>query len=308
MDTKTRIVIDKIKADFSAQGRQMRQLNKIVPIKGERHVIPLSGRDIEMAYYPGEHENAPLVIGLHGGGFVFGGSALDDDMWMAVSKELGVNVASLDYRKCPDYRWPAPVEDVYECACYLKEHCDEFGFDPEQIAVMGCSAGANLAATACIYAKQQGKDLYKYQLLIYPCVDLVTPPSEKGGEGSFASEVLIAFNELYVDTENGKNPLASPVFATKEELEDLPQALVVVAEKDELQHEGVKYAQMLAEAGVSVKQTLIKNMPHAFLENGYLKSTEGRDLDEWTLKCMADGTMQAACKETLEFLKTNIEW
>lgn len=303
MDTKTRMIIDKIKEDFSAQGRQMRQLNKIVPIKGERHVISLPGRDVDMAYYPADVRNAPLIIGLHGGGYVFGGSALDDDMWIAVCKELGVNVASLDYRKCPDYRWPAPVEDVYESACYLREHSEEFGFDPEQISVMGCSAGGNLAASACIYAKQKGEDLFKYQLLIYPNVDLVTHPSEKGSEGSFPAEVLLAFNELYAGHADAKNPLVSPLFATKEMLERLPQALIVVAEKDELQHEGMKYAQKLTDAGVPVETTLIAGMPHAFFENGYLKSTEGRDLDETTVKCLADGTMQAACADTLEFLK-----
>lgn len=308
MDTKTRIIIDKIKADFSAQGRQMRQLNKIVPIKGERHVIPLSGRDIEMAYYPGEHENAPLIIGLHGGGFVFGGSAMDDNMWVTVSKELGVNVASLDYRKCPDYRWPAPVEDVYECACYLKEHSAEYGFDPEQMSVMGFSAGANLAATACIYAKQQGKDLYKYQLLIYPCIDLFSDPATKGEERSFDPLQLIAFNEMYVDEKDAKNPLASPVFAAKENLEGLPCAIVAVAEKDELKNEGILYAKMLEEAGVSVSCELFEKMPHGYFESRYSEDLESRHPDGWTLKCMADGTMQAACKETLEFLKTNIEW
>ena len=305
MEADLRIKIDRVKEEFSNQGRQMRALNKIVPITGERHAIPLKDRQVDIAYYRSSSKNAPLIIGLHGGGFVFGGSALDDGMWQAVSRALDVNVASIEYRKCPDYRWPAPVEDVYECACYLKEHGAEFGFDPDQMSVMGFSAGANLAATACIYAKQQGKDLYKQQLLIYPCIDLVTNPAEKGGEGSFDPAVLLAFNELYVDETDAKNPLASPVFATKEELTGLPRAIVVVAQKDELQNEGMKYVQMLREAGVDVVHTMIENMPHAYFENGYLASTEGRDLDPWTLKCLSDGSMQAACEETLGFLKKN---
>ncbi len=303
MEDKLRIVVDKIKEDFSAQGRQMRAINKIVPIKGERHAIKLEDRDVDIAYYHAEHENAPLVIGMHGGGFVFGGSALDDDMWMAVSKALDVNVASIEYRKCPDYKWPAPVEDVYECACYLQEHASVFGFDPDNMWVMGCSAGANLAATACLYAKLQGKDLYKKQLLIYPCIDLVTNPAEKGEEGGFDPAVLMAFNELYVDEKDAKNILASPIFATKEDLTGLPEAIVVLAERDQLKHEGGKYVQMLNDAEVPVSYTTIEDMPHAFFENGYLKSTKGRDLDPWTLECLENGTMQAACEMTLNFIR-----
>lgn len=303
MDNKLRIMIDKIKEDFAAQGRMMRQINKMVPIQGERHVIELPGRNIDMAYYRADSENAPLIIGLHGGGFVFGGSALDDDMWMAVSQALDVNVASLDYRKCPDYRWPAPVEDVFECACYLKEHAETFGFDPEDMSVMGFSAGANLAATACINAKKQGADLYKRQYLFYPCIDLVTNPADKGEEGSFEPAVLMAFNEMYVDEENAKHILASPIFATQEDLMGLPEAIVVLAEKDQLKHEGDKYVQMLNDADVPVSYTTIEDMPHAFFENGYIKSTEGRDLDPWTLECLENGTMQAACEMSLQFIK-----
>lgn len=305
MDSKTRKIVDHLKEEFSKQGRIMRQLNKMVPIKGERHVLSLEGRDIDMAFYPAKSEHAPLIVGMHGGGFVFGGSALDDDMWMAVSETLDVNVASIEYRKCPDYRWPDPVEDVFDSACYLKEHAEEFGFDSEHISVMGCSAGANLAATVCIMAKQKGVDLFDYQLLIYPFLDMVTPPTEKGNEGCFEPEGLLAFNELYTEESDRTNVLASPVFATKEELEDLPEAIIVFAEKDELKYEGMKYAQMLAEAGVKVSHTLIEDMPHAFFENGYIKDTRGRNLDPVTLKAWEDGTMLKACEGTLAFLKAN---
>ncbi len=304
MDSKTRKIVDHIKEEFSKQGRIMRQLNKMVPIKGERRVISLDDRDIDMAFYAAKREGAPLIVGLHGGGFVFGGSALDDDMWLAVSEMLDVNVASLEYRKCPDYRWPDPVNDVYDCSCYLKEHFGEFGFDPNHVSVMGCSAGANLAATACIMAKQKGVDLFNYQLLIYPFLDMVTPPTEKGSEGCFEPEGLIAFNELYTEETDRTNVLASPVLATREELEGLPEAIIIFAERDELKYEGMKYTQMLTEAGVKVSHTLIEDMPHAFFENGYIKDTRGRNLDPVTLKAWEDGTMLKACEATLAFLKS----
>lgn len=304
MEQKTRIVIDKIKAEFTKQGRMMRQLNKMLPIQGERRVIALPDRKIDLAFYPASRAMAPLIIGLHGGGFVFGGSAMDDDMWCAVRDALDVNIVSLDYRKCPDYRWPAPVEDVYDCACYLKEHAQEYGFDPANMSVMGCSAGANLAATACLKAKQEGVDLYRYQILLYPSVDLVTHPAEKGEEHSFQPETLLAFNELYVDEKDLRNVLVSSVFASEEELNGLPECILVVAEKDELKHEGLRYGEMLEAAGVKVSGKQISGMAHAYFENGYIKDIRGRDLDEVSKQAWMDGTMQQACEETLAFLQS----
>lgn len=304
MDSKTRAAVEQIKEEYAKQGRFMRQLNRMVPVQGERHMLPLSDREIEIVYYKAKREQAPLIIGLHGGGFVFGGGALDDDMWVAVRDALDVNVASVEYRKCPDHRWPDPVEDVFETACYLKDHGKDFGFDPDHVSVMGFSAGANLAATACIKAKQEGKDLYKYQLLIYPFLDMVTPPDEKGDEGCFAPEGLMAFNELYTEETDRKNVLASPVFATREELTGLPEAVIVLAQKDELQHEGRTYGKMLQEAGVKVTHTMIADMPHAYFENGYLKDVRGRNLDPVSLKAWEDGSMLKACEATLEFIKS----
>ena len=85
------------------QAAKMRKINRIVPVSGERHDLPLAGREINIVYFKAEKKNAPLVLGFHGGGFLFGGNALNDAMWSAVRDAFGVNVASVDYRKSPDF-------------------------------------------------------------------------------------------------------------------------------------------------------------------------------------------------------------
>ena len=124
----------------------IREANRVIPISGERFTLPLKGRDVDMAYYRTEVPGAPLIVSAHGGGFLFGGSALDDELWVNVVRYLQCNVASIDYRQSPDVMDDECMNDVYDSILYLKEHAGDYGFDPDHISVFGASSGGNLAA------------------------------------------------------------------------------------------------------------------------------------------------------------------
>ena len=85
------------KERFLAMARAMRDLNTRIPVSGTRYVVPAEGREIGIVYYSAPSEHAPLILGFHGGGFLFGGNALNDAMWSAVAKRLNMNVASVGY-------------------------------------------------------------------------------------------------------------------------------------------------------------------------------------------------------------------
>ena len=148
---------EEMKNHFLAMAGMMREVNRKIEVSGERFAIPAKGREISIVYYAAKSEKAPLILGFHGGGFLFGGNALNDAMWKAVSDRLDVNIASVGYRKSPDHQFRASLEDCLEALRYFRSHAADYGFDPDRIAAMGCSAGANLAATLSIYAKQQGE-------------------------------------------------------------------------------------------------------------------------------------------------------
>lgn len=284
--------------------RGMREMNKVLPVSGERIDLPLKGRDVNIIYYRAEKPGAPLIIGYHGGGYLFGGSAMNDRMWSAMAKALGVNIASVEYRKSPDFGWREGLEDGLDAAVYLYEHAAEFGFDPDRIGVTGMSAGAGMAARVCLYAKQKGHDFIRRQVLIYPFVDAATDPAAKG-EGSLGGPIMYIFNELYCDPSEAKNPLASPIFATKEELAGLPEAIVCLAENDNLRHEGMQYAEKLVWAGVQVHLRLEQGMPHGYFEYGFGENFKGESdyLDDATKAMIADGRIPAGSQKTLEFIK-----
>lgn len=302
MDEAMRKAVDFVKAEMLQNIGEIRKLDAVVPVSGMRHEIPLKDRTINLVYYSAKKEHAPLVLGFHGGGFLFGGASLDDAMWKAVSEALDVNVASVGYRMTPEYRWPAPIEDAYDTAVYLSEHAQEFGFDASKISVMGCSAGANIAAAVALYAKERGKVSFDYQILIYPEVDCVTDPAQKQ-EGSMDLAMFYVFNELYVNPEDAANKLCSPIMATTEELRELPAAIICVADNDTLKAEGQAYAEKLEAAGNTVYLADPEpEMPHGYFEYGFGTGMGQDFLDESIKNQVADGSISKCARHSLEFI------
>ena len=282
---------EEMKNHFLAMAGMMREVNKTVPVSGERFVIPAEGREIPVVYYAAKSEKAPLILGFHGGGFLFGGNALNDDMWKAVSGKLDVNVASIGYRKSPDHQFRASLDDCLDALRYFRSHAAEYGYDPGRIAAMGCSAGANLAATLSIYAKQQGEAPFWKQVLIYPVVDMYTDPAEKE-EGTLAQPLQYLFNDLHSSREEAKLPVISPIYAAQEELRGLPDAIICTAELDSLKTETAQYADMLQQAGVGVTLLSAEGMPHGFFEVGFGKVSDAEIevLGPEIAKCVKDGS------------------
>lgn len=305
----SREVLDQVKTQILKETAQMRKANQIVPVSGERIDLPAGkdGRSINIVLYRTEEKNCPLIIGYHGGGFLFGGNALNDAMWCAVRDRLHASVASVEYRKSPEYQWREGLEDAWDAAVYLYDHADAFGFDRNRISVMGGSAGAAMAATVALYAKQQGRQIFRNQILLYPFLDSATDPDSKG-PGSLQGPIMYVFNELHCKPEEAKNPLVSPVFATKEEVQGLPKAIFCLAENDALKYEGRKYEELLRNAGVDTVIREYPGMPHGFFDFGFgeFKDEEVSFLAEEDIQLIRSGDMHRASVQALDFIAENV--
>ena len=311
MTREFRKLIDAAKEEMSKNAHGMRAANKMVPVSGQRHKLPLEGREVEIVLYPALNDDGskmegkqPLIVGFHGGGFIFGGCALDDDMWVAVTKTMHVNVASVDYRMSPDHKWKETFLDSYEVLLYLAEHAKEFGFDGDHISVMGQSAGGNLAASVSLWANLKQSIKLDNVVLVYPFLDVYTDPDSKGS-GSLTGPMTYAMNELHCDFEDTLNPLVSPVFAEVSMLKGLPNTILDYSEDDNLRFEGMKYAEKLKEAGVPVSENLSEGMPHGFFESGFKTPTEfemNNLLGEKGPQIVADGSLARKSQEALDFI------
>ena len=218
---------------------------------------------------------APLFFDLHGGGFILGGAVMDEVLNRELVRQVGCKVISIEYAKAPQYPYPAAVNQVYAVVKYFFDQAEAYGIDPQKMAIGGHSAGANLSTVACMLAKEEGLFQFACQVLDYPPLDLATDPYEKPQpKGCIPPNIAQVFNDCYVTPQQAREPHASPVFASLEDLQGLPPALVLLAGMDSLHAEGLKYAGMLKDAGVEVEIRDYPQAAHGFTLND---SDDARD-------------------------------
>jgi acetyl esterase len=172
-------------------------------------------------------------------------------------------VVSVDYRLAPEHPFPAAAEDCYAATVWAAEHAGDLGADGTRLAVMGDSAGGNLAAVVPIMARDRGTPPIAFQLLIYPAVDLVnTYPSEDENEfAPILGKADLSVNEIYCPGHE-REPYASPLFG---DLEGVAPALVQTAEHDPLRDQGAVFADALRAAGVPVRLTNYVDAVHGYI-------------------------------------------
>jgi acetyl esterase/lipase len=208
----------------------------------------------------------PLVVHLHGGGWVLG--SLDQGDWLCsnVAATVGAVVVSVDYRLAPAHPWPAAAEDCYAALVDVAARAAELGGDARRLAVMGDSAGGNLAAVVALAARDRSGPAIAFQALLYPATDLTfdSPSIAENAEAPILTRRdMEAFRAHYLGDRDRTDPSVSPLLAPDHR--DLPPALVQVAEHDPIRDDGLRYAEVLRAAGVPVRTTTYVGMPHGYL-------------------------------------------
>ena len=220
-------------------------------------------------------DKAPVFFDLHGGGFILGSADMDDTMCREFNKQAGCKVISIEYCKAPDYPYPAAVNQVYGIIKKIVEEAEKYAIDVNKVGIGGHSAGGNLSTVACMMAKKEGNFRFACQVLDYPPLDLATKTTEKPRpSGSVPPWMATVFNTCYVDPARAKEPYASPVYASPQDLIGMPPALFIVAGRDSLHDEGVKYCAMLEAAGVITECHDYPNAGHGFTLNSSLDTTD----------------------------------
>jgi acetyl esterase len=203
----------------------------------------------------------PLLVYLHGGGWVRGSVATHDRSCRLLAHLADVRVLSVEYRLAPEHPYPAAADDALAVYTHVATEPESFGADPSRLAVGGDSAGGNLAAGLTLDLRGSELPQPAFQLLIYPACDLAnTYPSELTyGRGFFLTKANMDwYCDQYVpDRDRRRDPRVSPLLA--EDLAGLPPAHVATALADPLRDEGEAYAQRLAQAGVPVA---LQRHPH----------------------------------------------
>ncbi len=210
----------------------------------------------------------PLVLYIHGGGFVFGDLRMGDWMCSSVAVTVGAVVVSVDYRLAPGHRFPAAVDDCYAALNWAAESAADLGAAAggavsPRIGVMGESAGANLSAVMCLLARDRGGPQIGHQALLYPPTDMTHRSAAAPNSLIISESDMQVFRRAYLGDADPADPRLSPLLDP--DLSGLPPALIQVAEHDPLREDGLRYAAALRSAGVPVRLTEYVGMPHGYL-------------------------------------------
>ena len=210
--------------------------------------------------------DVPVVIWLHGGGWVLGGVLSHDPICTHLAAQVGCVVVSVDYRLAPEHRAPTAALDCVDATTWVRASGEVLRADTSRMAVAGESAGGNLAAVVAQVLRDHGIRL-SLQALVYPVTDLtLSSPSvtEHASAPRLTSRSMEAFRDHYAGPVSDlRDPLLSPLHG---HLEGLPAALVQTADLDPLRDDGIRYAAALRAAGVPVRLTNYLGVPHGFLD------------------------------------------
>ena len=219
----------------------------------------------------------PVVLYVHGAGWVFGDAHTHDRLVRDLAVGVGAAVVFPEYDRAPEFQYPHQIEQAYAVAQWATQQGADNGLDGSRIAVAGDSVGGNMSAALTLLAKQRGDVTFRYQVLFYPVTnaDFDTQSYHDFAEGYFlARDGMKWFWDQYTtDPAQRAEITASPLRATTEDLTGLPPALVITAEADVLRDEGEAYAANLRRAGVDVTATRYLGIVHDFVMVNSLHET-----------------------------------
>jgi acetyl esterase/lipase len=205
------------------------------------------------------------MLWIHGGGYVIGTAAQDDDLCRSYAEALGIVVVAVDYRLAPEHHFPLPLHDCYDALVWLARQPN---IDPARIAIGGASAGGGLAAALALLAHERGEVGVTFQLLAYPMLDDRTAVRSDLDAGKFRlwNNKSNRFGwECYTGHPPGSTEvsgLAAP--ARFEDVSGLPPAWIGVGTSDLFYEEDIAYAERLREAGVECELNITEGAFHGF--------------------------------------------
>lgn len=216
----------------------------------------------------------PVTIFIHGGGWVTESVDNYERVCARMANATNRAVVSIEYRLAPEFPFPTGLEDCYAVAKAIYTNQFILNVDPEDITIMGDSAGGNLTAALSLMARDRGEFLPRRQVLIYPATNNdysenspFESVQENGKDYLLTAGKMRDYVELYASCEEDKqNPYFAPIL--EKDLSNQPTTLILSAEFDPLRDEGEEYGRRLREAGNLVKICRIKDALHGFFALG----------------------------------------
>lgn len=237
-------------------------------------------------------EKLPVILYLHGGGFIGTTFKTILNTCRGISYKTGAIVVAFEYSLAPEKKFPAALRDTIAMLDWVYEKIDDFNGDADNISIMGDSSGANIAAAMVIYDIENGKKIIKQQILLYPIINMSQVETDEykwsidNYEITDHEEVVnfvvrslgIGVNyikKIYAGDANLFDPLISPLFVVDDTARQMPPTMIITGEYDFLRIESEVFAKKLARQGVNTTLFRYRGLDHGFVDKiGYFPQSE----------------------------------
>ena len=247
---------------------------KMLPAEIENRTIPggPGGEDTSITIVRppnSSNETLPVVIYIHGGGWVLGGFDTHERLVRELANKANAVIVFVNYTPSPEAKYPIAIEQAYAVTKWVAENGKTINVNSSRLAVVGDSVGGNMAAAVTMLAKERGGPPIRFQVLFYPVTDASfdTPSymTYQNGYWLLRDGMKWFWSNYLTNNINVKDPTVSPLQASIEQLKGLPPALIINGENDVLRDEGEAYALKLSEAGVPVAAVRYHGTIHDFV-------------------------------------------
>lgn len=229
--------------------------------------IPGSGGNIHIRIYTpkGATDTLPVVVYYHGGGWVIADLDVYNASAQGIAEQANAIVVSVHYRQGPEHKFPAAHNDAFAAYQWVVKNAASLKGDPKKIALVGESAGGNLACNVSIMARDKKITTPVYQVLVYPVAqnDLTTPSYTKYAEAKPLNKPMMEWfvKNALPSVSTAADPRISLV---KANLASLPPTTVITASIDPLHDDGQMLSEKLKAAGVQVNYKNYDGVTHEF--------------------------------------------
>jgi acetyl esterase/lipase len=242
--------------------------------------VPSPGGDVRVRIIKprGATGMLPVVLYMHGGGWVLGNAGTHDRLVRELAVGAGAALAFVEYPNAPEAQYPTQIEQGYAVAQWITKNGASKGLDASLMAVAGESVGGNMTAALALIAKQRGDVSFVQQSMYYPVTDAAMNTASYDG---FATGYYLSRKEMewfwdaYLPDKTRRSEItASPNQASTDQVAGLPPTYLCVDEADVLRDEGEAYAAKLRTAGVPVTTVRYDGTIHDFMMLNALSDTK----------------------------------
>ena len=215
-------------------------------------------------YRPSSQPGLPIILFVHGGGFILGNLENHDAMARELANRANAVIVAVDYRLAPEYPFPAALDDCTTALEWVLAEASALAVDPSRVSLAGDSAGGQLAVATALRCLISGTRL-RHVALLYPLLDphRASPSARTLAEGYMLTG---SFIEWAWSAYRGRPDIAdSPLFDVEHAvLENFPPTTIVTAQFDPLRDEAEAFSARLERAGVPVELKCYQGMIHGF--------------------------------------------